>query len=431
MKLSFLALWLALSFSCHHAPTPQPPPPPGPPSVEPTFCIAPTLRDSTTNAPIAGADIYISTLHAVSNTDGYAYLEPIPFPNELDIYAAGYQPFKQLVDVNSWSCDYAVGLTPTRGPRPTRAQTMNIKGNFLSMHDGQGRLMFSWFYPVLSPADRAVWRQAYAAAGVTHVVLDFNICYPNYWAPCVDNRATPGVIVQAVSELLNNGFIPIIMMTNGDGGTNVEVDQFWSSYVQTFNALEPCVFGNAGDPCAIIVPGFELVGPGGGWNSSMLSHALLVGHQLAPNAIWGVEFMPERFTGSSNPVESDDPWHGDEAGFWTSHGGENLSVFLYEAPHGSKLLDPNGASGAFCHLPGASPCGAWEDRWTEGLQRLCTGGLGWRAVPCSFFEVTGSDYKGGGVSDATVLRINNRALALCNLYGAACTFANGVPTGPQ
>lgn len=395
----------------------------------PAYCVAVSVHDPQ-GRPVAGAHVFISTLDGLTNQDGYLYLEPVPSlppngTNELDIYTTGYLDYKETVPIASWSCDKPVTLTPSRGPRPTRAQTLDVRANFLSMHDALGRLMFSWFYSTLTTADRNLWVDAWKKATLTHVVLDFAPCYPGFWAPCGDFRAAPGTLVQSASELLDRGLIPIVMMTTGDAGTWSEIDSNWPSYVNAMRASEPCLIGESGDPCGILVPGFEIGGPCSAWPASSISHAFTTLHQLAPAALIGYEGCPERFSGSSNPVQPDDPWQGAEAKFWTSNGGEFVSIFLYETPHGPTLLDPSGASGPFCHA--GSPCGAWEDRWTEGLQRLCTGGLGWRQVPCSFFEVTGSDYKGGGVSDATVQRINDRALRLCQQYGATCTWGNGLP----
>lgn len=430
---SLTALMIALTISsCHiQTPTLTPVPTPPPPAPSNVFCIAPVVFDISTNRPIQGANEFVDKLNGQSDVNGYHYFFPVPMPNVLNIFAASYQDYSEKIDIESLSCNHAVFMTPKHGPRPTRAQTMNIKANFLSMHDGLGRLMFSWFYTTLGQADRSLWRLAWQTGGYTHAVLDFNVAYPNYWAPSGDFRGAPQQVVAAASELLDNKIIPIVMMTTGDAGTQPEVDTMWSSYINAMRQAEPCMIGEGGDPCAILVPGFETGGPCSAWSAADISHALTTLHNLAPSATIGYEPCPTRFSGASNPVQPDDPWQGAEAGFFTSHGGEFINVFLYETVHGDPLLNPHGATGQFCHIKGQDPCGAWEDRWSEGLQRLCTGGIGWRLVPCSFFEVTGSDYKGGDVSDATVTRINNRALRLCQQYGATCSWGNGTPTNPQ
>jgi hypothetical protein len=429
LRLAFGALACSLLLNgcaIHTKPPVVPPPPPAP-----VFCVAPIVRDAVTLQPIANANEFVSTLNGRSDVNGYHYFFPVPMPNVLNIFADGYQDYSEKIDIESLSCNHPVLLQPKKGPRPTDAQTANIKANFLSIHDSQNRLMFSWFYTTLGQADRALWRQAYAAASLTHAVLDFNVCYPGYWAPCGDFRGSPSVVVSAATELLDNSIIPIVMMTTGDDQTWNEIDQFFPGEIRAMRVAEPCMLGEApgGQHCAYLSIGFEVGGPCSTWSSANIARALTSLHNLAPNAWIAYEPCPERFTGSSNPVQPDDPWQGNEAAFYTSNGGQFINAFLYETPHGDKLLNPSGASGQFCHL--GSPCGSWEDRWFEGLQRVCTGGLGWRLVPCSFFEVTGSDYKGGGVTDATVVRLNNRALALANATGAVITFGNGLPTGPQ
>jgi len=434
LQIVLTTVLTALSVGCATNPKPKPVPPTPPPAAN-EFCIAPHVKDARTGAPVPGAKVFISTLTGTTNQDGYIYLQPVPFPNVLDVYADGYQdctagPDCGPVNIRSWSCDVEVRLQPKRGPRPSLADVYNIRGNFLSIYDSLNRLMLSWFYPNLGDSDRALWRQAYANAGVKHVVLDPAPCYPGYWVGCSDLRGTPDQLTRSATELLDNNFIPLVMLTTGDAGTQTDPDAFWPGYRDSFQRLEPCLIGNNADgspgtPCAVLALGFETGGPCSAWSSAQISHAITVGHQLMPNAVWAWEGCPERFSGVSNPPQADDPWQSNEPAFWTSNGGQYFQIMLYETPHGPKLLDPAGATGQFCHLD--SPCGGWEDRWLEGLQGH---GFG-RRVPISFFEVTGSDYKGGGVSDDTVLRINNRALRLCNLAGVTCTFGNGLPSGPQ
>lgn len=161
----------------------------------------------------------------------------------------------------------------------------------------------------------------------------------------------------------------------------------------------------------MLVPGFEVVGPGGGWNSAELSRGLETIHARRPEAVVGVHLQPERATGASHPVESNDPWLGGEPEFWRSHGGQYADVLLYQTPHGSKLLTGND----------------WEDRWIEILDRLGIGALGWRRVGVNFFEVTTFDYYRGGAQDADNVRLANRAKQLCDVRGVPCTFGSGIP----
>jgi hypothetical protein len=270
------------------------------------------------------------------------------------------------------------------------------------MRDAQNRVMLSWFWPNLEPEEQFDWEDRWRAAGLTHVVLCPIMQYGSQTAlPSGDWRDKPSLFASRVRLLLDEGFVPIIMMTSGDGGSASDIDRYWPGLL---DALTPHL------PYCWLTCGFEVVGPGAGWSSAQLSRGLQVLKAANPCAI-GVHLQPERATGSSHPVEPDDPWHGDESGFWTSHGGQYADALFYQCPHGSKLLNGDG----------------WEDRWIEILDRLGKGERGWRKVQCCFFEVTGLDYYHGGCGDADVKRLSARAQALAQQRGVSMTFGNGLP----
>jgi hypothetical protein len=296
------------------------------------------------------------------------------------------------------------GVSPTP-IRPTREQVLDVKANFISMRDSRGTVMLSWFWPVLPSAMQADWEARWRAAGCTHVVLCPVMQYPGY-PLAADWRTQPQRFADAVILLLNRGFIPIIQMTSGDGGTGQDVDLYWRDLLET---MRPAL------PYCLLTPGFEVVGPGGGWSSAELSRGLLVLNDAKPGAI-GVHLQPERATGSSHPVEADDPWQGDEAGFWTAHGGQFVDVLCYQTPHGRKLLDVD-----------AQGIGGWEDRWIEILDRLGVGAKGWRKVGICAFEKTGYDYWHDNATDADVVRTSNRARDLALARGVTVTFGDGLP----
>lgn len=296
--------------------------------------------------------------------------------------------------------------------RPTREQILDVRANFISMRDSWNRVMLSWFWPSLPLNEQQNWFARWRAAGLTHVVMcpvqqyPGNRLGPNGADITDDWRGQPGRFALAVATALEEGFIPIIQMTSGDGGTWHDVDVYWSGL---FGALSPFL------KYCMVSCGFEVVGPGGGWTSAQLSRGLTALHNARPGAI-GVHLQPERATGASHPVESDDPWHGDEAGFWTSHGGEFADCLCYQTPHGTKLLDVN-----------AQGVGEWEDRWIEIVERLGVGALGWRKVQLVMFEKTGYDYFHDNCTDEDVVRTSNRADLLAAVRGVTCGFGDGVP----
>src|SRR5262249_25558562 len=159
----------------------------------------------------------------------------------------------------------------------------------------------------------------------THVVLCPVARYPGYprgfpEIPPRDLRLEPAAFVRYVTELLDDRLVPIIFLTTGDAGSASDVDTFWSPLLSALAREARYVW---------LVPGFEVVGPGGGWTSAQLAHGLQTIHDLRPEAAVGVHLQPERASGASNPLEADDPWRGDEAAFWRSHGGEHADALLY------------------------------------------------------------------------------------------------------
>jgi len=305
-------------------------------------------------------------------------------------------------------CDAPAAITPTK------AQILDVKANFISMRDAWNRVMLSWFWPLLPDYQQQDWFSLWRSSGLTHVVICPVMSYPhNALGPegsdlLDDWRGQPERFATVVTRALQEGFIPIIQMTSGDGGTGHDVDVYWPALIAALSNVKQFCLGSCG---------FEVVGPGGGWTSAQLSRGLMALHDAGFGAI-GVHLQPERATGASHPVEPDDPWHGDEAGFWTSHGGEFADCLLYQTPHGSKLLDPNG---------GGPNIGAWEDRWIEIIDRLGKGALGWRKVQLVMFEKTGYDYFHNDCTDADVVRTSNRAYDLCVARSVVCGFGDGLP----
>lgn len=285
-------------------------------------------------------------------------------------------------------------------PRPSPARPL-IRANFCGMRDGQGRIMFDPYWIALDDEERADWVARKQAAGLTHLVLCPVANYPGMaWNP-VDLRAHPDVFATHVRRALDHGFFPIVMLTTGDGGSADDIDTYWPGLCAALAPLQDSL---------IVTPGFEVVGPGAGWTSAQLSKGLRTLKRLLPRALLGVHLQPERATGASYPLEADDPWQGDEAAFWRSHGGELADVFLYQSPHGTKLLQGDG----------------WEDRWIEILDRLGVGGRGWRTVPCCWFETIAYDFCKGRASEADGTRLAARARELAEARGVTITFGNGV-----
>ncbi len=292
--------------------------------------------------------------------------------------------------------------------RPTAAEVLAIRANFISLRDEHGRIMLSWFWPWLDAETQAEWVRVWKATGITHIVLCPVASYPGYWHPGGDVRADPGRFVEFARSVLAQELVPVLFYATGDGGSDADIDTYFAGYDRALRERDLL-------RSVWRVPGFEVVGPGGGWRSASLSRALVTLCADHSGPI-GVHLQPERATGASYPVEADDPWQGDEAGFWTRFGGECVDALLYQTPHGPKLLDLN-----------RTGPDSWEDRWIEILDRLGVGGRGWRKVGLSFFETNGYDFYHNWSTTMDADQLATRAKQLCDERGVVCTFGNGVP----
>src|SRR5262245_7899344 len=120
--------------------------------------------------------------------------------------------------IAAWE-QFVVTVTTHPTPTPPSHETvMNIRANFASMRDSQGRIMLSWFWPMLDARTRAEWLQRYREAGYTHLLLCPVMQYPGYWVSWGDLRNTPAGFADYVQEAVAAGLSPIIAMPCGDGG---------------------------------------------------------------------------------------------------------------------------------------------------------------------------------------------------------------------
>lgn len=116
--------------------------------------------------------------------------------------------------------------------RPTRAQVLDIKANFGSSRDLLGRIMLDWFYISLPSIERRQWRTLKHIQGLTHIVLCPVASYPNYPVPTRDLRLEPATFARYVSEVLDDGLIPIVFLTTGDGGSAADINAYWPGLLE-------------------------------------------------------------------------------------------------------------------------------------------------------------------------------------------------------
>ena len=304
----------------------------------------------------------------------------------------------------------------TQGGRvPTRTEQADVRANFCNIACADGTPMFTDFLPKADEQGRFdEWMALQAAAESTHITYSPLGAYHDYmgggfnWLDQPFRFASLTSRVCAYPSSSGVTMTPVLFLDDGGPNPRPRIDQYWPALLDALRqagVLSRC----------IVVPAWEPVK--GDWTSADLSYALERLHEWAPEAILGCHFSPSRWSGSSNPLEPDDPWQGDEAGFWKSHGGQFIDICFYQS-------DADAVFQGACD-PALDSC--WLNRWTDGVVRLGTGYHGWRIVPICLAEGPAYTYiRGASTSDqARAWATNGRNVALG--YGVTVTYMNGLP----
>lgn len=292
---------------------------------------------------------------------------------------------------------------------------LNVRANFCNIYDSTGLPIFSPFLAVAPSFDD--WMRCLVAAGSTHVVLSPECAYNDYLQPFVqpfDWRDQPDRFAALVTKVANqtgangNAITPILFMDNGGADPMPRLNRYWPGLFASLRAagvLSSCV----------VVPAWEPVK--GEYTSSQMSQALILLHQLAPEAPMAWHGSPDRWVGSSNPVEPDDPWQGAESGFYKSHGGEFIDLVLYQST----------ADGVYQGACDVNDGSCWLNRWLDGVLRVGGGMNGWRVIPLCLAE--GPAYSfirwQSTPAQAQDWAANGRNTAA--LHGVTVSFMNGIP----
>lgn len=304
--------------------------------------------------------------------------------------------------------------TPTPAPvvqtwHPTRAQVLDVRMNFGSYQFDDGTPILEWFLPHFTDGQLGQFWARVAGSHDTHVMVSPHLHYRSYEVPGGD--LTPAQLHDVIVDLRDHHhLIPFVMLSTGDGGSGTDPDTIWPSY-----------FAALGDVKADAVwcLGWE-VGANAGWTSKQILHGVHVLRAwLGPQGVIAFESLPERFTGASHPVEPDDPSGGDEPGWWRLPDAQQIDLFAYETPHGSKLMNPA------CTSADAPDC--WLNRWREGVQRLGVGGVTWPKVRLVLFETNTMDCYNDHGQCSAFGRLTAAGLAVCREYGITCGYGSGAP----
>lgn len=303
-------------------------------------------------------------------------------------------------------------------PVPTHADLVNVRAGFCNQRDSHGRVIFEPFLCSLDGAGRREWLSHQAAQGYTHFTLSPEYSYNSatpYPIPGKNMLDKPEEFAGYVSEVCRTpaadgkGWRVIVMMDGGAPDPRPRIDRYWRPI---FDALKPW------HSQIIFTAGWELIAASS-WSSADYSYALQrMRPWLGDDVEMWAHLSSDRAAFSSNPVQSDDPWQGEESGCWTSHGGEFLSGLFYQSqplqnrdnPH----CDPLDAS---CFL----------NRWEDVVPRLGLGMNGWRVVNLCFYESVAYYYFQGLATSDYARDVATSAKKLADKYGVPCGFGNGVP----
>lgn len=437
--------WLLIcgAFAIACVPVVRPTPGPVTPPPVSTFALTVVVTDAGTGRPVR-AEVYTDSVTSPwrqrTNTAGFARKDGFTAPGwNLCAAADSYETHCEPVG-EARSRVVVFSLKTTEPPRPTRADVLTYRGHLANLRDGAGRVIWTPALPGAPPDVRRDWLQRIAAAGGTHVPIGPFGAGPAYPGVPWDNpdwTADASAIRGLVLEILRTpgptgrGMVPVVFTDGGPRDPRPRLERLFPTLRDALDGLDESVL--------VLPAGWEPVP--GDFTSAEVSWALERWHAYRPRSLIGYHGQPNRLVGSSNPIEADDPWQGGEAEFYTKHGGQYIDIALFQTPHGRDLYEPCGRTVPKTERDGVSglayPESCWKNRFDDYVARigagLCTddigraGPCGWRKLPIVLFETIAYEFFPGRVDASEATRIANEAKAICDHYGVACGFGNGLP----
>jgi hypothetical protein len=165
----------------------------------------------------------------------------------------------------------------------------------------------------------------------------------------------------------------------------------------------------------------------GGWRTAEVSNAMRRLHDLFPRAKMAGHGSPTRWVSSSNPIEPDDPWQGEESAFFKKHGGEFLDTWFYQTPHGRDIY-----TACTCPSPGGPQDFAhredcWLNRFEDGVARLGAGYHGWRVMKIILYETVAYEAFRGQATPEQARDVATAARRVADRWGVQLGYGNGLP----
>lgn len=478
-----IIVWSTLALSAC-AGVARPPAQPGPAPSTPTTPTAPAFSERTLAAhvtdgrgPLAGCAVTLTLpfsgeFTATTLSDGYAaWLVKIPNPDpggglntRAHIVCPNFEPLDDsFVIAPTGNQDITFGGTVAGGNQPllrpgpvssrprliTVAESPQIRENFGSMRDRQGRLMFQifigrlWLDGDLASIDD--WMARAKDAGLTYFsVGTYSGDYHSYPLRGFDFRGQMDKFASMLDYLQRypaadgGAFRFSWHMTDGGSGAALEYVKAreWADAVRKF------------EPYLVPGPGWETVGGCSDWTTEInltWLKSIDAAFKVAPSFTHN---CPGRLALSSFPVEPTDPYHGDEVGSYSPpHGGELPRYVFFQFEHGRAVTTSCGrtvddGSGRGLKYPPPDDCALsrFDDVVARAGAGICADDYGhgtlcgWRYAkssrplfPVAFEGCTMDLYAGGTDLDCDE-RLANAALRVYEFYGVTPMFGSGLPT---
>ena len=364
---------------------PKPPKPPAPPAVR---TVAVIVRD-TAGANVDHARVELDDVprsHVGFTVDGMVTFADVPVvlaASHLWVSAIDYEPVSVHLDLPSTDVQVWCGGEPDQATairlpalEPVKLvadhDPRKVKCNFGSLWDPVlARWIFQGNYPSMDEGTRARWREIAAAAGDTHFQCgNPTTPYEDYHIPAYTNWLLIDDMawwVACAKELQDDGFTVIAYADSGDNYPGV-------GYHKRFFDAIPAEM----KPNMIGVPGHEIVP--GGYSTKNANDAILE-ISAAGMTLIAMHTGDDRLSWSSNPVEQDDPFHGDELACWHGEAGHKITHHfcqlrtsraddpLVDTVTSSVACEAHGissrADGSGWVDPNGNPCPNWGMSWIE------------------------------------------------------------------
>lgn len=298
----------------------QPPQPPTPPAVKAVGVEVITEQQN----PVVGAFVTLDDVGkkhtGVTDGKGYMVFQGVAASltqSHLWITATDYTDYQAHLDLPAVNVHLKVTLKAAEPP----PDPLKVYGNFCNLKDSTGRVVFSSSLAAQTPEMRKEWIGLERANGGTHYFLSIQTGYTSY-PPVINfytsNRMTEWLKV--LDEVLAANLVPVVFLHSGDSYPG-------QGYFHGVMLSIPTKYYNK----CIWVVGWETVA--GGYTSRQFkeSNEIVYSYIHPYKGLLAAHLSPGRLSFSSNPVEPDDPWGGDEIRCWREWGWDRFDILLYQS----------------------------------------------------------------------------------------------------